>query len=152
MPCWEASISAEPEKRPHRASIPRKTPSQTKMPRKSHIFRIYRAAASFKQVQLKYAHKIQSEENHHQTADNIHCRLVFPQKAPHRSGHRSHCHKNRGKTSHKAQCAGQCLFRASLPACKIKIYTGSIGSRHGEINVMIPSRNAMIYCISSPPY
>ena len=38
----------------------------------------------------------------------------------------------------------------SLPPAKYEIYIGSIGKRHGETNVMIPSRNEMKYCIFYP--
>ena len=41
------------------------------------------------------------------------------------------------------------LGHRSPPPAKYDTYTGSMGSRHGEMKVMIPSRNEIRYCI--PP-
>ena len=38
------------------------------------------------------------------------------------------------------------------PAAKYETYTGSIGSRQGDMKVMMPSRNVIRYCIARPLY
>ena len=42
------------------------------------------------------------------------------------------------------------LFLSGSPAAKIDTYTGSMGSRQGEMNVMTPSRNKIMYVMRIP--
>jgi hypothetical protein len=43
------------------------------------------------------------------------------------------------------------VFRSVAPPAKYIIYTGNMCNKHGEVNVIIPSRNVSAYCTYAPP-
>ena len=84
----------------------------------------------------------------HKPAD-VHSRQMLPQEAANRSGQRTHCNKHTGKAGDETQCPFEDFRCAALPAAGEvgEVQMGSMGSRHGEMKVMIPSRNEITYCI-----
>ena len=68
-----------------------------------HIFFHDAALAAPEQVNMKYAQKIQTEEDHNQSGNDIHSGLVFTQEASHRSGESAEDDKNDAESYDETQ-------------------------------------------------